>query len=1079
MEQEQTRQEIADTGRRLEAEGLLSATAGNISARVAPERIAITPTNIPYPEVRAADVVITDLAGRVVDGERRASSETPFHTAIYRARPDVGGVVHTHSPFATTLAVMRRPIPALHYVIASFGVAEIPVVDYETYGSDALARRLEEMAAERGQRRAAGQPRRGRVRHDARAGGDERVAARVPRRDVLPLPGRGRSGPAARGRDRPGGRALQDTRAATRVSLRDDLVLTVDGGGSSVKATVYSIGARAPVASASREVMADYPGDGLAEFDTRAWWAEIVAAIRGAVAGAGRRPGDYRGITCTGMRIPFVLVDGRGEPLAPCVLNLDRRGQAFLDDVRTALGPRELYRLTGHWANGKFGLPKLLWYRSERPEIWRRARRVLQFHDWLVHGLSGAVTSEPSSAGMSQMVDARRRCWATELLDALGIDRDLFPELHDGGERIGGLLPEVARATGLATGTPVHVGAGDTHLAVLGAGGTAPGTAAIVGGSTTPVMYASDQPLAASKAGGPLVSPHAVAGLWALETNAGATGNLYTWLRDLMGGVASDGYAKLDQLVEAAPLGARGLLVAAANPFWGEDAWERVPPTTFMGLTPAPPAGRPGPRRARIDRTSGAFEPRRARIGTPRAHRADRVHRRRQSQPGGLPVAGRCARPSHPRSHRARAGRRRRRRARRRRGCPRPARRRGLRARCRARPALHGASCALCRLLCPPPGELRRMTVAVVTADLTAWAERELAQTYGWSLRRLPRGGLAAPDANLVAAEVEVLVIEADPLDARQFDRFPTLSLVACLRGNPVNVDLDRATASGIPVVHTPGRNAEAVADLVLGLTLSCIRHIALTHHLIVSRALTEEREEQRDRKDVIWRPTDPGAPLPYVTYKGPELSRLTLGLLGFGAVARRVAAKATALDMRVLAHDPFVPDHRVSAAAVEPVPLPQLLRDADVLSLHAPSQTGAPLIGEHELRQMKPGSYLINTARASVLDYDALASALREGRLAGAGLDVFPDEPLSSSSPLLDLPNVTFTPHIGGASTHVLEHQSELLLDALRHLAAGRPEAAAIANPAALAGLPGGIPAALRSTAPTGSRSTERLRPT
>jgi L-fuculose-phosphate aldolase len=147
MEHERTRQEIADTGRRLEAEGLLSTTAGNLSARVAPEHIAITPTNIPYPRVRAADVVITDLEGQVVDGERRPSSETPFHTAIYRARPDVGGVVHTHSPFATTLAVMRRPIPALHYVIASFGVTEIPVVGYETYGSDALARRLEAVAA--------------------------------------------------------------------------------------------------------------------------------------------------------------------------------------------------------------------------------------------------------------------------------------------------------------------------------------------------------------------------------------------------------------------------------------------------------------------------------------------------------------------------------------------------------------------------------------------------------------------------------------------------------------------------------------------------------------------------------------------------------------------------------------------------------------------------------------------------------------------------------------------------------------------------------------------------------------------
>lgn len=366
------------------------------------------------------------------------------------------------------------------------------------------------------------------------------------------------------------------------MSPGDDLVLTVDGGGSSVKATVYSSRARAVLAAATREVVAEYPADGFAEFDTTAWWPEVVGAIRDAVAAAGRPPAEYLGITCTGMRIPFVLLDEREEALAPCVLNLDRRGRAHLGDVRDALGPRELYRLTGHWANGKFGLPKLLWYRRERPDLWRRVRRVLQFHDWLVHGLSGAVVSEPSSAGMSQMIDARRRSWATELLDALELDRELFPELRDGGRQAGGLLPGVARATGLAAGTPVHVGAGDTHLAVLGAGATAPGTAAIVGGSTTPVMYASGEPRAFAEAGGPLVSPHALPGLWALETNAGATGSLYTWLRDLTG----DPYATLDELAESAPLGARGLIVAGANPFWGEDAWERVPPTTFMGLTP-------------------------------------------------------------------------------------------------------------------------------------------------------------------------------------------------------------------------------------------------------------------------------------------------------------------------------------------------------------------------------------------------------------------------------------------------------------------------------------------------------------
>jgi L-fuculose-phosphate aldolase len=144
---EALRAEIADTGRRLELEGLLSTTAGNISARAEPELVGITPTSIPYPEIRPEDVVLVDLAGSVVDGERRPSSELPFHTAVYRARSDVGAVVHTHSPYATTLAVMRRPIPSLHYVIASFGVTEIPVVGYETYGSEELARQIEQVAA--------------------------------------------------------------------------------------------------------------------------------------------------------------------------------------------------------------------------------------------------------------------------------------------------------------------------------------------------------------------------------------------------------------------------------------------------------------------------------------------------------------------------------------------------------------------------------------------------------------------------------------------------------------------------------------------------------------------------------------------------------------------------------------------------------------------------------------------------------------------------------------------------------------------------------------------------------------------
>jgi len=137
------RAEIASTAVRLQAEGLLSGTAGNISCRTALDRIAITPSGIPYPELRPQDVVVTDLDGDVVDGERKPSSELPFHLAVYRTRPDVGAVVHTHSPYATVLAVMHKPIPAVHYAIASLRLSEIPVVPYSTFGGAQLAADVE------------------------------------------------------------------------------------------------------------------------------------------------------------------------------------------------------------------------------------------------------------------------------------------------------------------------------------------------------------------------------------------------------------------------------------------------------------------------------------------------------------------------------------------------------------------------------------------------------------------------------------------------------------------------------------------------------------------------------------------------------------------------------------------------------------------------------------------------------------------------------------------------------------------------------------------------------------------------
>jgi L-fuculose-phosphate aldolase len=134
------RTRIVKIGIELEHLGILDLTAGNISARVGDDAIAITPSGIPYGDTTPDDIVVCALAdGEVIEGTRVPSSELAMHRAVYAARPETGAVVHTHSPYATTLAVLRKPIPAVHYIISRLGTSEVPVVDYATYGTQELA----------------------------------------------------------------------------------------------------------------------------------------------------------------------------------------------------------------------------------------------------------------------------------------------------------------------------------------------------------------------------------------------------------------------------------------------------------------------------------------------------------------------------------------------------------------------------------------------------------------------------------------------------------------------------------------------------------------------------------------------------------------------------------------------------------------------------------------------------------------------------------------------------------------------------------------------------------------------------
>jgi xylulokinase len=366
------------------------------------------------------------------------------------------------------------------------------------------------------------------------------------------------------------------------------IVVTLDIGGSAAKASAFDAARGIPLASTA----VPYPGRPATadqgQFEPEDWWLAAVGALGELRRRVGEPAARYLGITVSAIRIPFVLLDGRGEVVMPGLLNSDRRAAGEVGGIAAACGADEVYRLTGHWLAPEFGLPKLLWTRSNHPAAWQATRTVLQLHDWFIYKLSGTVTSERSAAGMSQLLDVAGRCWADGLLAALGLPASLLPELRAAGTRAGGLLPAVAAATGFAPGTPVHIGGGDTHLSAEAAGASERAVPVVVAGTTAPMQVAVTGLDFAGLAGALyplLVSEHLTAGRWALETNAGQTGGIVRRL---------DGLGCPDDL--AGELRRRGLVVRggteteltvlAGNPFFGPEGWAASPPATVIGLSP-------------------------------------------------------------------------------------------------------------------------------------------------------------------------------------------------------------------------------------------------------------------------------------------------------------------------------------------------------------------------------------------------------------------------------------------------------------------------------------------------------------
>ena len=203
------------------------------------------------------------------------------------------------------------------------------------------------------------------------------------------------------------------------------------------------------------------------------------------------------------------------------------------------------------------------------------------------------------------------------------------------------------------------------------------------------------------------------------------------------------------------------------------------------------------------------------------------------------------------------------------------------------------------------------------------------------------------------------------------------------------NVDLDAAKARGIIVTNTPGANSVSVAELAIGLMLSLLRSIP--------QAVNATRRGEWPR------------------LSGKSLEGRTVGLLGLGSIGRQVARRLAGFDCRILAYDPRPDEDFARSQGVQLLPLEEVLAQADILSLHLPATAETRgMVNDGFLARMKPGAYLINTARGELIDEDALLRALQSGHLAGAALDAFSQQPPDPANSLLTLPQVLVTPHTG-----------------------------------------------------------------
>jgi autoinducer 2 (AI-2) kinase len=846
--------------------------------------------------------------------------------------------------------------------------------------------------------------------------------------------------------------------------MAKNYLMAIDVGGGSGRCLLLD-----PETGATRSAKRNWthpaaPGtSGLGySIDTNDVLKKLAEASREVLAKAGAAPDQIAGIATSGMRNTIVVLDARNNILL-ATPNRDARalGEGMMLGLERG---QEFYTVTGHWPTPLFLGTRLIWMKNNTPDLFKRAATALSLTDWMAFILSGQKVSEHSQAGESLLFDLKQRRWAFDLIDSLGFPRSLFPEPVDSGAPIGTLTKQAADLLGLVPGIPVAAGGADTQCGLLGAGAIKDGDLAVIAGTTMPLQLVTDD-LILDKEGKLWSGQHVVAGKFILESNGLVTGDIIDWFARLLYPDSPD--ATLSLFAEAA-----GSLPGAANIystfgsaiFDGRSVGFPIGNLTFSHMI----TGDASRSRRHIVRAlvEGIAYSVRANLEQLIAVSGKKIPAVRVA--GGMSksslfnqivsdVTG-CAVLVPPTAEVTSVG---------------AALLAGVGSGIFADPAsgvrkvsaamkehrpgdaaakyqtlytgwrqafdkrvetdTHIGNLLTAALFEPSPAADRAadpsfapnifITASMDQTAIDEWAGIGHAVYAGWrETKKLYDGG-----ADLAGAlsGVQIFITEMDVVDFPAIREARDLRAIVTCRGNAVNVDLSAATAYGIPVINTPGRNADAVADLTVAFMVMLARKMPgssdfLKHEQIKAGDMAKMGEA-------------------YLKYQGRELWRKTVGLVGMGNVGACVAARLSRFGARVVFCDPGVTAEAGSLQSAQKVSFDELLAVSDFVSLHAPPiEANKGMMNRAAFERMKTGAFFINTARAALVDEAALLEALSSGKIGGAALDVFSTEPPGTDDPIVAHPNVIATPHLGGNTLETAAHQGALAVLQIRKLLAG-----------------------------------------